>query len=201
MLEAVALASYLGVMSITPGPNNIMLTASGVNFGFRRSLPHMLGIACGCALQLLLCATLFALIAERLGELRPYLAAAGCTYLLWLAVKLARAAAPGSRDAARPMGFLAAALFQWVNPKAWVMVLNACVLFLPADERLGAAVAMALLALLVNLPCIAVWAWGGEQLRHWLQRDWALRAFNLSMAGLLGGTALWMLAGELPAAL
>ena len=197
MFEALALASYMGVMSITPGPNNIMLTASGVNFGFRRTLPHMLGIAFGCSLQLLLCAALFAQVSGWLGEVRPVLAVAGCAYLLWLSLKLARAAAPGHREAARPMGFVAAALFQWINPKAWIMVLNACVLFLPRDGQLSAAAAMALLALLVNLPCIAVWAWGGERLRHWLQQDRALRLFNAAMASLLAATALWLLVEEL----
>ena len=197
MLEAVALASYMGVMSITPGPNNIMLTASGVNFGFRRSLPHMLGITLGCTVQLLLCAALYGSIATHLGELRPWLAAIGCSYLLWLSLKLARASAPGRNDAARPMSFLAAALFQWVNPKAWVMVLNACVLFLPRDSHASTLAAMALLSMSVNLPCIAIWAWGGEQLRHWLQQAWALRLFNTAMALLLAGTALWMLVSEL----
>lgn len=197
MFEALALASYMGVMSITPGPNNIMLTASGVNFGFRRTLPHMLGIALGCSVQLLLCAVLFAQIAGWLGAVRPALAVAGCAYLLWLSLRLARAAAPERRETARPMSFLAAALFQWINPKAWVMVLNACVLFMPRDGQLSAAAAMALLALAVNLPCIAVWAWGGERLRHWLQQDRALRLFNLAMAGLLAATALWLLVEEL----
>lgn len=197
MIEALALVSYMGVMSITPGPNNIMLTTSGVNFGFRRTLPHMLGIAFGCALQLLLCAALFATVSEWLGEVRPLLAAAGCSYLLWLSLKLARASAPGRRETARPMGFVAAALFQWINPKAWIMVLNACVLFMPSEGHLPSAVTMALMTLMVNLPCIAVWAWGGERLRHWLQQDWALRLFNLSMAGLLAATALWLLVEEL----
>lgn len=197
MFEALALASYMGVMSITPGPNNIMLTASGVNFGFRRTLPHMLGITFGCSLQLLLCAALFAQVADLLGEVRPLLAVAGCSYLLWLSLKLARAGAPGRREVARPMGFVAAALFQWINPKAWIMVLNACVLFLPQGGQLSAAAAMALLALVVNLPCIAVWAWGGERLRHWLQQDRALRLFNAAMASLLAATALWLLVEEL----
>lgn len=197
MFEALALASYMGVMSITPGPNNIMLTASGVNFGFRRTLPHMLGITFGCSLQLLLCAALFAQVADLLGEVRPLLAVAGCSYLLWLSLKLARAGAPGRREVARPMGFVAAALFQWINPKAWIMVLNACVLFLPQGGQLSAAAAMALLALVVNLPCIAVWAWGGERLRHWLQQDRALRLFNAVMASLLAATALWLLVEEL----
>lgn len=197
MFEALALASYMGVMSITPGPNNIMLTASGVNFGFRRTLPHMLGIGFGCALQLLLCAALFTQISAFFGEVRPLLAVAGCAYLLWLSLQLARASAPGRRESAQPMGFVAAALFQWVNPKAWIMVLNACVLFLPQGGQLSAAATMALLCLLVNLPCIAVWAWGGEHLRHWLQQDWALRLFNASMAGLLTATALWLLVEEL----
>lgn len=197
MLEVLALSSYMAVMSVTPGPNNIMLTASGVNFGFRRTLPHMLGITCGVSVLLLLCGLLFAAINQHLGQLRPLLALAGCSYLLYLAWQLAHASAPGRREVQQPMSFFGAALFQWINPKAWVMVLNACVLFLPDSDRLGSTTSMALLAMLVNLPCIALWAWTGDRLRRWLQQDWALRLFNGVMALLLAGTAGWMLWGEL----
>ena len=190
MFEALALASYMGVMSITPGPNNIMLTASGVNFGFRRTLPHMLGIALGCSVQLLLCAVLFAQIAGWLGAVRPALAVAGCAYLLWLSLRLARAAAPERRETARPMGFLAAALFQWINPKAWVMATSVASLFLPPDWPLLAGAAwVTLVAVVVNYPCVSVWTLFGAMLRRALTEPARLRQFNQLMAALLVGTA------------
>lgn len=198
MLEPLAFVSYMGVMSITPGPNNIMLATSGVNFGFRRTLPHMLGISAGCALQLFLCALGLTFLLARIQAVRLPLALAGCGYLLWLSWKLQRSSAPGAADASRPMGFASAALFQWINPKAWVMVINSAVLFMPASGHgVAAAGGLAAASLVVNLPCIAVWAFGGDRLRHWLQDARTLRAFNLTMALLLGATALWMLSGEL----
>jgi len=175
-----------------------MLTASGLNFGFRRTVPHVLGVAFGMGLQLLICASLLG-HASRLTSVRPALAVIGCSYLLWLAVKLARAGAPDAKAAANlhPMRLHNAMLFQWVNPKAWMIALNASVLFLPPQPAAWATLALALSAVLVCLPCMSAWAWGGERLRRHLQRPWALRAFNISMGGLLAGTALYLLAGEL----
>ncbi|WP_028533986.1 LysE family translocator [Paludibacterium yongneupense] len=195
-----AFVSYMGAMSITPGPNNIMLATSGVNFGFRRTVPHMVGISTGCALQLFLCAILLNLVMARIEAIHLPLTLAGCGYMLWLSWKLVRSPPPGRVDAATPMSFAAAALFQWVNPKAWVMVINSAVLFMPASGgALSAAGELALAALAVNLPCIAIWAFGGDSLRHCLQDRRALRAFNLLMAALLGATAIGMIVGEWPA--
>ena len=198
MLE-VALLSYVGVMSITPGPNNLMLATSGVNFGFRRTLPHMLGISLGCSMQVFITAGLLAWALHWLNVVRLPLAVAGCLYLLFLSWKIARAAAPQAGEEERPMGFWAAALFQWVNPKAWVMVLNAAILFMPADasQRLQAAAVLALVFALVNLPCISLWAWMGERLRHLLSAARGLLLFNLSMAMLMAGTALYLLLDEI----
>lgn len=196
MAEPSALLSYLFVMSITPGPNNLMLTASGVNFGVRRSLPHMLGICFGNALQLLSAAALMASIAAWIGELRWMMAALGCTYLLWLAYKIGQAGAPERRELARPMGFWGAALFQAVNPKAWVMVLNTAILFMPREGQTMAALGLAIVSAGVALPCVAAWAWGGERLRTLLQHPAALRAFNLTMAATLAATAIWLLVDE-----
>lgn len=199
MLEILALTSYMSVMSITPGPNNIMLASSGVNFGFRRTLPHMLGISLGCAFQLFITAVLLGHILVWLGNIRGLLAMLGCTYLLYLSWKLAHSAAPGSSNiASQPLGFIEAALFQWINPKAWVMVINAAILFMPQQEgAIPAALTLSLLTALVNLPCIAVWALGGDRLRHHLQQPQRLRLFNLCMAMLMATTAVWMLWDEL----
>lgn len=197
MIEFYALAAYVAVMSITPGPNNIMLAASGVNFGYRRTLPHILGISLGHALQLFITALLLATVTQWLDGARAALAVVGCSYLLWLSWKLLAAAAPDAAEARRPMSFAGAALFQWLNPKAWVMVINAALLFLPKDGPLWlAALLIALLSALVNFPCVSLWAWTGERLRHALQSPRALLGFNVAMAALMAATALWMLWDE-----
>ncbi|MBV8679754.1 MAG: LysE family translocator [Aquitalea sp.] len=198
MLE-VALLSYVGVMSITPGPNNLMLATSGVNYGFRRTLPHMLGISIGCSAQVFITASLLAWVLQWVQAARLPLAVAGCLYLLWLSWKIAGAASPQAGQEGRPMSFAAAALFQWVNPKAWVMVLNASILFMPAatSQRLAAALLLAVIFAVVNLPCISLWAWMGERLRHLLASRRGLLMFNLGMGLLMGGTALYLLLDEL----
>ena len=198
MLE-VALLSYVGVMSITPGPNNLMLATSGVNYGFRRTLPHMLGISIGCSAQVFITASLLAWVLQWVQVARLPLAVAGCLYLLWLSWKIAGAASPQAGQEGRPMSFAAAALFQWVNPKAWVMVLNASILFMPAatSQRLAAALLLAVIFAVVNLPCISLWAWMGERLRHLLASRRGLLMFNLGMGLLMGGTALYLLLDEL----
>jgi threonine/homoserine/homoserine lactone efflux protein len=94
------------------------------------------------------------------------------------------------------LGFVGAALFQWVNPKAWMMVLNTAILFLPRGGGWGAALSLALMCVLVNFPCIALWAAVGDRLRYRLHEPRALRLFNYMMASLLGGTAVWILVDE-----
>ena len=190
------LMTYVATMSVTPGPNNIMLAASGVNFGFRRTLPHMLGVSIGSAVQVLLVAGALAWAMSWLDALRLPLLLAGCGYLLWLAWRQAGAGRPGGATQARPLGFVGAALFQWVNPKAWMMVINIAILFLPRDGGWDAAASLALLCAAINLPCIALWAAAGDRLRNWLGRPSALLAFNYAMAALLAATALWILAEE-----
>lgn len=190
------LMTYVATMSVTPGPNNIMLAASGVNFGFRRTLPHMLGVSVGSSLQMLIVASGLAWAMAWLDALRPPLLAAGCGYLLWLALRQARAGQPGRGGRAKPLGFLGAAMFQWVNPKAWMMGLNAAILFLPPNAGWQPAAGLALVCLMVNLPCIALWAVAGARLREWLQGPSALRIFNYTMAALLAATAAWIAADE-----
>ena len=187
VLIAASLFSF--VSSITPGPNNMMMLASGVNFGFRRSVPHWLGI-CG-GFTFMLCAVglgLHTLLADH-PALYDLLRYAGSAYLVWMAWRLATASAsPASQDddtpdsAARPLGVWAAAAFQWVNPKAWVMAVTAMSAYLPARAQAMDVVVLALLFGVINLPCVACWAGGGAALRRFLQDPLRLRIFNISMA-------------------
>ena len=191
------LMTYVATMSVTPGPNNLMLAASGVNFGFRRTLPHMLGVSIGHGIQVAVLGGLLAWVMVWLEAMRSGLVVIGCGYLLWLAWRQAGAGQPGQREAARPLGFWGAALFQWVNPKAWMMVLNTAILFLPRDSGWHAALLLALVCVLINLPCIAVWAAAGDRMRDHLRDPLVLRLFNLAMATLLVATAVWIFVDEM----
>jgi threonine/homoserine/homoserine lactone efflux protein len=193
-----ALLSYVSLMSVTPGPNNLMLAASGGNFGFRRSIPHLLGISIGHGIQVFIVGMLLAWVMASINTARPILGVIGCAYLLWLAWKIWKAASPEGKEAAKPMSFLAAALFQWVNPKAWVMVLNTVILFLPAGQNnIITVISLAALCALINLPCICIWAWLGDALRQHLLVPARLKLFNGAMAVMMAMTALFLLQGEL----
>lgn len=193
MFDPLPYATYSFVMSITPGPNNVMLTASGANFGFRRTVPHLFGISTGCALQLVaVCAGLGALF-TRWPVLHTVLQWAGAAYLLWLGWKLLRSRGMAEGRAAQPVTFVQAAAFQFVNPKAWVMSLSAVALFLPAGMGLIQASAYLIaMTMIVNLPCITVWALFGSSLRGLLKRRAARLVFNASMAVALVATGVIM---------
>lgn len=191
------LLSYVSLMSITPGPNNLMLAASGVNFGFRRSVPHLLGISIGHGVQVLIVALLLGWVMTLLNDWRLLLSLTGCGYLFWLSWQVWLAGAPEAKEAVTPMSFLGAAAFQWVNPKAWVMVVNTSLLFLPAAAGWPQALALAALCALINFPCICLWAALGEALRRYLSQPRARRLFNGVMAGLMAATAAWLLWDEL----
>ena len=191
----VALIAFAFVTSVTPGPNNVMLMASGANFGLRRTLPHMLGVALGFGAMV----ALLGLGVDRLIAGSPMLAAAmkwiSLAYMLWLAWKIAHASAPVGRGevAARPMGFLAACAFQWVNPKAWMMGLGALSAY---SAGAGGALMVAAIFTLVNLPSVAIWAAMGQGLRGVLQEPGRLRLFNRGMAVLLVASMLPVLSGH-----
>lgn len=180
-----ALLGFAFVTTVTPGPNNLMLMASGANFGFRRTMPHMLGIVGGvCLMAFLVGAGLMALF-ETVPALEMALGVLSVGYLLWLAFKIATAAPLGDSAAAgRPMTVWQAAAFQWVNPKAWAMCLSAVTLYAPDRSMLSVAIVTGAFAL-VAFPAISVWAWLGTVIRQWLSSTARLRAFNVSMAALL----------------
>ena len=130
-----ALILFCFVSSVTPGPNNLMLMASGANFGFRRSVPHMLGISIGFTLMVALVGLGLMQVFDAIPASYTILKVFSAAYLLWLAWKIANAGRPqGSQTGARPMTFLQAAAFQWVNPKAWTMALSAITLYAPTRE-------------------------------------------------------------------
>jgi threonine/homoserine/homoserine lactone efflux protein len=181
-----ALILFAFAASITPGPNNIMLLASGANFGLRRTVPHMLGISIGHALMVGIIGLGLLQLFTALPWLRMALMVVCAAYLLWLAWKIANAAPPEpGRAGGHPFNFLQAAGFQWVNPKAWYMGIYAQTNFAPDDAGWIGALLVPVVFALVNLPSVAVWAALGTQLRRWLDGPGRLRAFNITMALLL----------------
>lgn len=181
-----ALLAFAFVSSITPGPNNLMLMTSGTNFGFVRTIPHMLGVSLGFTLMIVLVGGGLAKIFELYPLAHLILKYASCAYLLWLAWKIATSPPPGAKagaDAqAKPMTFIQAALFQWVNPKAWTMALTAVSAYtLPTDPVISLMIVAAVFGA-VNLPSVSSWALLGMQLRRVLSDPLKLRIFNIAMA-------------------
>ncbi|CAM3579056.1 LysE family translocator [Bordetella sputigena] len=180
------LALFSLVSSITPGPNNIMLASSGLNFGFRRTLPHMFGVNIGFSLMILLVGAGLGALFHSVPLLYTVLKYGGAAYLLYLAWKIATAGEireGGQR--ARPFTFLQAAAFQWINPKAWVMVVGLAATYIPEAGFFMNLVVATIVCGVVNLPAIGVWVTFGTALRRVLHRPGAVRAFNLTMAVLL----------------
>ncbi|MDP2578868.1 LysE family translocator [Shimia thalassica] len=180
-----ALAVFAFVSSITPGPNNLMLMASGANFGFRRSIPHMLGIGIGFTLMVVMVGIGLMGVFDTFPVAHTILKVASIVYLLWLAWKIANAGSPDhGTSSGTPMTFLQAALFQWVNPKAWTMALTAITLYAP-DRSLLAVGFVAAVFGVINLPCVSSWTIMGQQMRRLLNSPARLAMFNWTMAGLL----------------
>ena len=185
-----ALIGFAFATSITPGPNNMMLLASGANFGLRRTVPHMLGISLGHSFMVFLVGIGLAQMFDRYPQADLILKLAATIYMLWLAWKIANAAPPREGEArGRPFTFLQAAAFQWVNPKAWAMALTAVTVYASSDT-VGSMALVAAVFAAVNLPSVAVWAAAGQGVRRWLTTRQRLRAFNITMAVLLVAS-LW----------
>ncbi len=191
-----ALLSFAFVTSITPGPNNIMLTASGVNFGFTRSIPHMLGIGGGFMVLLLAVGAGLGAIVMVVPVLHLAIKAAGALYMLWLAWKVANTGgiSQGERSSSRPMTFVEAALFQWVNPKAWVLAVSAMAIFVRPDHVVGDVLLVTVIFGLVTIPSVGTWAGFGHLLREWLRDPAKVRIFNVAMAMLLVASIVPMVA-------
>jgi threonine/homoserine/homoserine lactone efflux protein len=185
---ALALMGFAFAMSISPGPGNFLLLASGANFGFLRSVPLVLGISGGFLTMVLFVGLGLGQVLQAVPALYTALKLVCAAYVLWLAWKIARsrAIAPeGTAAMARPIGFLQAALFQLVNPKAWAVALIVTVSYTSPDDYLLSLVLMIALFALVNLPAISVWAVSGAALRGVLARGNRIAVFNITMAVLL----------------
>ena len=185
----IALLTFCVVMTGTPGPNNMMLMASGANFGFRRTIPHILGIPFGVVVMVTLIGAGLGRVFDIFPALETVLKYLCLAYLFWLAWKIARAGEPEARNVAKPMTFLGAALFQWVNPKAWGMALSAIAAYAPTHSLTGALI-VALTFGMVGPPVISLWCLLGQNLRRFLTSPARLRAFNWTMAVLLVGSTL-----------
>jgi threonine/homoserine/homoserine lactone efflux protein len=175
-------------MSATPGPNNAMVAASGANFGIRRTIPHAAGIATGFALMILLVALGAGELLRSAPAIHALLRWVGALYLLWLAVKIARSD-PHSVDPAtqgRPMTMLQAALFQWINPKAWIVTMGAVATYTTVGGNvLAEAALLAAVFFIVSWPASAIWVSLGAGAARLLRSPSRIRAFNWLMAGLL----------------
>ncbi len=180
-----AFAAFAFVSSITPGPNNLMLMASGANFGFRRTVPHMLGVGLGFVVMVVLVGLGLVQVFDAYPVSYAVLKVVSVTYLLYLAWKIATAAAPEpGEEGGRPLTFLQAAAFQWVNPKAWAMALTSITVYAPS-RNLDAVLFVAVLFGVINLPSVSSWTVLGQQMQRFLHEPRRLRTFNVGMAVLL----------------
>ena len=168
----VAIATFTFVTSVTPGPNNIMLTASGANFGVIRTLPHIAGIVCGVATMNFCIGLGLGALFQQFPIAKQILKIGGSIYLIWLAAKLLRFSQVEGDDntGRKPFSFFQALTFQYINPKAWVMVISANASFSLAGEQYWASVWLIIgLFVLIGPPSVMVWTLFGQMIRHYLK--------------------------------
>jgi threonine/homoserine/homoserine lactone efflux protein len=184
-----SLSLFAFVTSVTPGPNNMMLLASGVNFGFAASIRHIVGISSGFLLMLLAVGLGLGQVFVAYPIAHELMKWAGALYMVYLAWCIAQSGQPKSSGAPGanrgPMGFWSAAAFQWINPKAWVMAVGYFSTYVPAGGDLAYVALASLLFAGVNLPSCGSWALMGQHLRRFLANDFHRKVFNRVMAGLL----------------
>ncbi|MEH6583577.1 MAG: LysE family translocator [Halioglobus sp.] len=182
----IGLTLFSLVSSLTPGPNNLMLMASGANFGFRRTLPHMLGVSLGFTFMVLLVGVGLVQVFNTVPVSYLILKVFSVIYLLYLAWKIgtAESVSQQSDGGGTPFTFIQAALFQWVNPKAWTMALTAVSVYSPTHSVVAVAFVAAIFGA-INFPCISLWTNLGQQMQRILTSSRRLRYFNVTMALLL----------------
>ena len=193
-----ALFTFAFVSSVTPGPNNLMLMASGANFGFKRTLPHMFGVGFGFCFMIIVIGIGIIRLFEIFPAVYDVLKVVSIIYMLWLAWKIANAGAPqpaapeDKTVSHKPFTFLQAGLFQWVNPKGWTMALTAVTVYAPHHD-LKTILSISALFGLINIAVISAWVLLGTSMRQWLSNQKRLRIFNWTMAALLVGSLALML--------
>lgn len=182
-----AMAMFAFVTSVTPGPNNMMLLASGVNFGVKRTLPHWLGVSLGHFVMLLLVGAGLESLLKAYPFVYDIMKVVGFIYVVYLAWGVARSGAPErhGEEATQPISFMGAAAFQWVNPKAWIMTIGYFSNYMPTDASLGFVVLTCMMFSAINFPSVGLWVALGAKLEHYLQQDKLRRIFNGTMAVLL----------------
>ena len=201
--QIVALVVFILAASFTPGPNNIMLMTSGVNFGFRRTLPHIAGVICGFPLMVALIGAGFGATITAFPWIHDLVSVLGILYMLWLAWHVARASygnapepdidhpdgLPRPVASTRPLSFLAAAAFQWVNIKGWVMAIGVMAVYMPEGMSYAAGLVV-VVAIIFALGILSSSAWTifGSIVSRWLRAPWRLKLFNWTMAALLVAT-------------
>ncbi len=185
-----ALAGVAAAMTWTPGPNNVMLAASGANFGWRRTLAHSLGVSVGFPVMLFLVALGFGQIFAREPRLAVWLGWVGLAVVIWFAWRIATAAPSHGTSRGRPLSFIEAGAFQWVNPKAWTFAIWTTASY--AGE-VGSALIAAAVFLVTGLASSQAWAVFGVAMGRVLGTGRRLRLFNGAMAALLAGSALWLM--------
>lgn len=181
-----ALTLFAFASSISPGPNNLMLMSSGANFGFRKTLPHMLGVGLGFTLMVALVGMGIMQVFDLYPSSYLILKWSSVVYLLYLSYKVATASAPENKQSntSKPFSFIQAVLFQWVNPKAWTMALTSIGIYAPQRDT-SSVIIVALVFGAINLPSISVWVILGQKLQIILSSVKRLRIFNAVMATLL----------------
>lgn len=194
-IAALPFSYFMFVASITPGPNNLMLAASGMNYGVRRSLPHMLGIAFGFFTLMLLCVFGIGAVYHAYPQVRIFLNVFAALYLAYLAWRIATAGQVKleNNSGARPMKFWEAALFQYVNPKGWVMALAAASTLMP-DVSIAAQIAiLVVMAFFINMPCIGIWTFFGRGMAAIFKTERTRRIVNIILAIALVATIPMMM--------
>ena len=182
-----AFAAFAFVSSITPGPNNLMLMSSGANFGFKMTVPHLMGVVVGFAIMIELVGLGVMQLFNAFPVTYDILKVLSIIYLLYLAYKIATATPSESKDIAeksKPFSFMQAALFQWVNPKAWTMALTAVSVYAPEQNLLTVTVISVIFAI-VGFPCVVSWIVLGQKMQAILRQPSHMQKFNWAMAGLL----------------
>lgn len=192
METTLSLVAFIIASVVTPGPNNLMVLASGANWGLGRTLPHIFGIALGFPVMIVAAGLGVAAVFETVPWLYRVLHYVAFAYLCWLAWRIATAARPGeTAGIRRPLNFLQAAGFQWVNPKAWTLVISGMAVFVDPDgNKLMQVIGIAALFALVVLPNCVAWAAFGRGIAGFLSNDGRRRWFNIAMALLLVGSAV-----------
>ena len=181
-----ALALFAFASSITPGPNNTMLLASGANFGLRASLPHMAGVTAGFIGLIALCGLGLAGVFTAFPILHQVLKWGGAAYMLYLAYRIGTATGIGTKTAgAKPLTFVQAFAFQFINPKGWAMALGTVSTYVPARGFLANLCVALLIFAVMNVFTVFTWTAFGVGLKRFLNRPAILRGFNIVMALLL----------------